>query len=105
MRRLQIEYETTYEYAETVTLLPHKLLLRLREGHGVRIELADLTISPAHHPQWQRDVYDNAVAWASFDESSSRHPAWVPPVSGSFRATTPQSPRMQVAVRVMEIQA
>jgi hypothetical protein len=28
MRRLQIEHETTYEYAETVTLLPHKLLLR-----------------------------------------------------------------------------
>jgi transglutaminase-like putative cysteine protease len=72
MRRLHIEHETTYEYAETVTLLPHKLLLRPREGHDVRIESADLTISPAHHLQWQRDVYDNAVAWASFVESSHR---------------------------------
>jgi transglutaminase-like putative cysteine protease len=71
MRRLQIEHETTYEYAETVTMLPHKLLLRPREGHDIRIESADLTISPAHHLQWQRDVYDNAVAWASFGEPSN----------------------------------
>jgi transglutaminase-like putative cysteine protease len=69
---LQIEHETTYEYASTVTLLPHKLLLRPREGHDIRIESADLTLSPAHHLQWQRDVYDNAVAWASFTEPSNR---------------------------------
>lgn len=72
MRRLQIEHETTYEYASIVTLLPHKLLLRPREGHDIRIESADLTLSPAHHLQWQRDVYDNAVAWASFTEPSNR---------------------------------
>ena len=72
MRRLQIEHETTYEYASTVTLLPHKLLLRPREGHDIRIESADLTLSPAHHLQWQRDVYDNAVVWASFTEPSNR---------------------------------
>jgi transglutaminase-like putative cysteine protease len=53
-------------------LLPHKLLLRPREGHDIRIESADLTLSPAHHLQWQRDVYDNAVAWASFTEPSNR---------------------------------
>lgn len=72
MRRLQIEHETTYEYAEAVTLLPHKLLLRPREGHDLRIESADLTISPAHHLQWQRDVYGNSVAWARFVEPSHR---------------------------------
>ena len=72
MRRLQIEHQTTYEYAETVTLLPHKLLLRPREGHDLRIESADLTISPAHHLQWQRDVYGNSVAWARFVEPSNR---------------------------------
>lgn len=72
MRRLQIEHETTYEYAETVALLPHKLLLRPREGHDIRIESADLTIAPAHHLQWQRDVYDNSVAWVNFIEPSNR---------------------------------
>jgi transglutaminase-like putative cysteine protease len=72
MRRLQIKHVTTYQYAETVTLLPHKLLLRPREGHEIRIESAELIISPAHHLQWQRDVYDNAVAQATFTEQGSQ---------------------------------
>ncbi|POZ51463.1 transglutaminase family protein [Methylovulum psychrotolerans] len=68
MHRLQIKHITTYQYAQTVTLLPHKLLLRPREGHDIRIESAELTIAPAHQLQWQRDVYDNAVALATFTE-------------------------------------
>jgi len=70
MRHLQIKHVTTYEYAETVALLPHKLLLRPREGHDIHIESAELIISPAHNLQWQRDVYDNAVAQATFLEPS-----------------------------------
>jgi transglutaminase-like putative cysteine protease len=72
MRRLQIKHVTTYQYAETVTLLPHKLLLRPREGHDIRIESAELIISPAHQLQWHRDVYDNAVAQATFLKSDSQ---------------------------------
>ncbi len=72
MRRLQINHVTVYQYAETVTLQPHKLLLRPREGKDIRIESAKLTILPAHHLQWQRDVYDNAVAWASFTDPAKR---------------------------------
>jgi transglutaminase-like putative cysteine protease len=71
MRRLQIKHVTTYQYADTVTLLPHKLLLRPREGHDIRIESAGLTITPSHQLQWQRDVYDNAVAQAMFLEPSN----------------------------------
>ena len=71
MRRLQIKHVTTYQSAETVTLLPHKLLLRPREGHEIRIETAELIISPAHQLQWHRDVYDNAVAQATFLEPGS----------------------------------
>lgn len=66
MRRLQIKHTTSYRYAETVTFLPHKLLLRPREGHDIRIESAELIIAPVHQLQWQRDVYDNAVAQATF---------------------------------------
>ena len=72
MRRLQIRHLTTYQYAETVTLLPHKLLLRPREGHDIRIESAKLAICPAHQLQWQRDVYDNAVALATFAEPGNQ---------------------------------
>jgi transglutaminase-like putative cysteine protease len=72
MRRLLIKHVTTYQYAETVTLLPHKLLLRPREGHDIRIESTELLISPAHQLQWQRDVYDNAVAQAVFLEPGNQ---------------------------------
>lgn len=72
MRRLQIKHVTTYQYAETVTLLPHKLLLRPREGHDIRIESSELIIAPAYQLQWQRDVYVNAVAQATFLEPSKR---------------------------------
>jgi len=71
MHRLLIKHTTTYQYAETVTLLAHKLLLRPREGRNVRIESAELSITPAHQLQWQRDVYDNAVAEAIFTETSN----------------------------------
>ncbi|MDD2800564.1 MAG: transglutaminase family protein [Methylococcales bacterium] len=72
MRRLQIKHVTSYQYAETVTLLPHRLLLRPREGHDIRIESAELIISPDHQLQWQRDVYDNAVAEATFTRQADR---------------------------------
>ncbi|WP_333874615.1 transglutaminase family protein [Methylobacter sp.] len=68
MRRLLIKHVTIYQYSEAVTLLPHKLLLRPREGRNIRIESAELVISPAYQLQWQRDVYDNAVAEATFFE-------------------------------------
>lgn len=72
MRRLLIKHVTTYQYTEPVTLLPHKLLLRPREGHDIRIESAELIIFPAHQLQWQRDVYDNAMAEAIFTEPGSQ---------------------------------
>ena len=72
MRRLLIKHVTTYQYTEPVTLLPHKLLLRPREGHDIRIESAELIIFPAHQLQWQRDVYDNAMAEATFTEPGSQ---------------------------------
>jgi transglutaminase-like putative cysteine protease len=72
MRRLQIKHATTYQYADAVTLLPHKLLMRPREGHDIRMESAELTITPANQLQWRRDVYDNAVAQVTFLEPSNQ---------------------------------
>ena len=67
MRRLKIKHVTTYQYADTVTLLSHKFLLRPREGHDIRIESVELDISPAHQLEWQRDGYDIAVAQVTLD--------------------------------------
>ena len=66
MRRLQIDHTTTYQYPATVNLLPHTLLLRPREGHDIRIESSQLEITPQATIKWQRDVYDNSVATATF---------------------------------------
>jgi transglutaminase-like putative cysteine protease len=67
MRRLKILHRTYYNFAGTVQLQPHRLLLRPREGAGLHIEFSKLDIAPAAHVRWLRDAYDNSVAMATFD--------------------------------------
>jgi transglutaminase-like putative cysteine protease len=66
VRKLQIEHRTEYRFASAVSFLPHRMLLRPRESHGLRIASSTLEISPAHTVRWQRDALDNSVAVASF---------------------------------------
>ncbi len=70
MQRLNISHVTEYRFAAPVTLLPHRLLLRPRENHNVRIESSILNIHPAHTLQWKRDVLDNSVALVSFTQAT-----------------------------------
>jgi transglutaminase-like putative cysteine protease len=72
VQRLTITHVTEYRYAVPVTLGPHQLLLRPREGHDVRIESSKLEISPVAQVKWHRDVFDNSVAVASFTEPADR---------------------------------
>ncbi|HRH81442.1 MAG TPA: transglutaminase family protein [Thiobacillaceae bacterium] len=72
MRRLNINHVTEYLFAAPVALLPHRLLLRPRESHNVRIESSTLEIFPGHGLQWKRDVLDNSMALVSFTEASDR---------------------------------
>jgi transglutaminase-like putative cysteine protease len=66
MRRLRIVHRTYYNFASAVQLAPHTLMLRPRGSHEQRIESSSLSITPAATLRWQRDVYDNSVAIASF---------------------------------------
>lgn len=68
MRRLKIWHETRYDFEQVVTLEPHQLLLRPREGHDIRIESSKLDIKPAHKRRWHRDIYDNSVVTVDFSE-------------------------------------
>ena len=72
MRRLNINHVTEYLFSVQVSLLPHRLLLRPRESHNVRIESSTLEIFPAHSLQWKRDVLDNSLAVVDFPEPSDR---------------------------------
>jgi transglutaminase-like putative cysteine protease len=72
MQRLRIKHLTEYFFSAQVTLNQHKLLLRPREGHDVRIESSKLDITPAFNIKWQRDVYDNSLALVTFNERTDK---------------------------------
>lgn len=67
MQRYQILHRTYYNFATSVRLGPHTLLLRPRENHELRIESAALDMTPPAALRWHRDVEDNSVAIATFD--------------------------------------
>ena len=60
--RLRIEHVTVYTYARPVTFHRHRLVIRPREGHDLRVERMHLQLEPAHHVQWIRDVFGNSIA-------------------------------------------
>jgi transglutaminase-like putative cysteine protease len=43
---------------------PHRLVLRPREGHDVRVEEMRLEIAPEFDLEWSRDVFGNSIATA-----------------------------------------
>lgn len=72
MQRYKILHRTYYNFTNPVSLEPHVLRLRPREGHELRIESSLLEITPPATLRWQRDVEDNCVALATFT-SPTRH--------------------------------
>jgi transglutaminase-like putative cysteine protease len=70
MQHFKISHFTEYRFPSSVMLQPHRLLLRPREAHDVRIASSKLEISPVCQIRWHRDVFDNSVAVASFQESA-----------------------------------
>jgi len=72
VRQLNIHHVTEYTFASAVTLLPHRLLLRPRESHALKIQSSSLHIHPAHAIRWHRDALDNSIATVSFLAPSDR---------------------------------
>ncbi len=70
MLRYKILHRTEYRFSAPVTLLPHSLRLRPREGAELRIESSSLIITPPSILRWYRDVEDNAVAIATFADAA-----------------------------------
>jgi hypothetical protein len=71
MRKLSLRHVTRYLYPQPARFLPHRLLLRPREGHDVRVVSSRLLIEPACTVVWHRDVCGNSVGVASFGEASN----------------------------------
>jgi transglutaminase-like putative cysteine protease len=71
MPRLTIHHKTEYRYARPVAFGEHRLMLRPRDGHDLRVVSGDLRIAPEPmRLRWIHDVFGNSVAIATFDERS-----------------------------------
>ncbi|MEO6569663.1 MAG: transglutaminase family protein [Opitutaceae bacterium] len=66
--KLRIRHETLYSYSRRVRFGPHRLVLRPREGHDLRVESMDVQVSPSAHLTWTRDVFGNSIGTLDFFE-------------------------------------
>ncbi len=66
MRILSVRHATTYRYARPVAFGQHRLMLRPRDSHDLRLVSADLTLSPPGNVRWMHDVFGNSVALVDF---------------------------------------
>lgn len=48
----------------------HRLMLRPRDGHDLRIIDSSLTLSPSAEVRWEFDTFGNSVAFAKFQDSA-----------------------------------
>lgn len=72
MKRIRMIHRTAYSYREPVTFGPHRLLMRPREGHDLRIVGARVEVNPEATIRWVRDIEGNSVAVLTFDRPSDR---------------------------------
>ena len=71
MYLIKISHTTVYEYSIPVQLKTHKLYVRPRDGHDIRIQSSLLDIQPATPVKWQRDIYGNSMALIDFSEKTN----------------------------------
>jgi transglutaminase-like putative cysteine protease len=68
---LGVQHTTIYRYGRLVSFGPHRLMLRPRDGHDLRVLATELDISPASTSRWVYDVLGNSVTLVSFAEPAS----------------------------------
>jgi transglutaminase-like putative cysteine protease len=71
MKPLSVRHTTSYHYARPVRFGPHRLMLRPRDSHDLRLVRTELALSPAAELRWLHDVFGNSVAIATFREPAS----------------------------------
>ncbi len=68
MTILAAMHRTRYSYANPVTFGDHRMMMRPRDSHDLRLLNTALTISPSATVRWMHDVFGNSVAVAHFKE-------------------------------------
>ena len=73
MPLLTINHKTVYRYDRPVAFGEHRIMLRPRDGHDLRVLSSSLDIAPQPmRLRWIHDVFGNSVAIATFDERAER---------------------------------
>ena len=69
MPLLTIHHKTEYRYSHPVAFGEHRIMLRPRDGHDLRVLAGELEIMPEPMSlRYIHDVFGNSVAIATFDE-------------------------------------
>jgi transglutaminase-like putative cysteine protease len=68
---LNVRHTTVYRYSRPVRLGDHRLMLRPRDSHDLRLIQTSLNISPPASVRWLHDVFGNSIAIASFDQPAT----------------------------------
>jgi transglutaminase-like putative cysteine protease len=73
MPLLTIHHKTVYRYTHPVAFGEHRIMLRPRDSHDLRVLACELTMEPQPMSlRWIHDVFGNSVAIATFDERADR---------------------------------
>ncbi len=68
MALLSVRHSTLYRYARPVAFGPHRMMIRPRDSHDLRLVGTRLLIDPApRRINWIYDVFGNSIAIAEFD--------------------------------------
>jgi transglutaminase-like putative cysteine protease len=67
---LRIQHRTRYSYDRPVIFGEHRLMIRPRDGHDMRILESSLTVSPRADVHWAFDPFGNSIALLSFYEAA-----------------------------------
>jgi transglutaminase-like putative cysteine protease len=71
MKNLTVRHATCYRYARPVFFGPHRLMLRPRDSHDLRLVDAALTLSPPGTLNWLHDVFGNSVVRVEFAQAAA----------------------------------
>jgi len=70
---LTIRHKTEYRYARPVSFGEHRVMLRPRDGHDLKVIAQRMTISPEPVSlRWIHDVFGNSVGIAKFNGPADR---------------------------------
>jgi transglutaminase-like putative cysteine protease len=71
MKILTVNHATVYRYSEPVHFGEHRLMMRPRDSHDLRLLRSQLTISPPGTVRWLHDVFGNSVSVVEFAEPAA----------------------------------